>query len=82
MNVFINLKAQLPHPPPPSPPMSPFLVYPVRENTSVERTWAYTSQNENWCDKLLALPLNQGTENTKVAKSLNFVPVNKCDIKV
>ena len=23
-----------------------------------------------------------GNENTKVAKSLNFVPVNKCDIKV
>ena len=26
--------------------------------------------------------INQGTENTKVAKSLNFIPVNKCDIKV
>ena len=29
--------------------------------------------------QLLALPLNQSTEITKVAKSLNFVPVNKCD---
>ena len=28
--------------------------------------------------QLLALP----TANTKVAKSLNLVPVNKCDIKV
>ena len=26
--------------------------------------------------QLFALPLNQGTENTKVAKSLNFVPIN------
>ena len=25
---------------------------------------------------------NQDTENTKVAKLLNFIPVNKCDIKV
>ena len=26
--------------------------------------------------------LNQATKNTKVVKSLNFVPFNKCDIKV
>ena len=32
--------------------------------------------------KLIGLPLNHGTENAKVAKSLNFVPVNKRDIKV
>ena len=32
--------------------------------------------------QLLALVLNQGTENTKVVKLPNFVPVNKCYIKV
>ena len=26
--------------------------------------------------------LNQGTKNTKVVKSLNFVPFNKCYLKV
>ena len=30
----------------------------------------------------IALSLNQGAEITKVAKPLNFVPVNNCDIKV